>query len=441
MTREMMKVAGAGLAQKLEVRTARVGVLGLGYAGLPMAVALAEAGYPVVGLDVDPARAAAVRAGRSPVTYVANSVVSALVQAGGLEASNDMAELRDCDAAVICVPTPFGAVREPDLTHVRAAGRSIAQHLHPEMLVVLQSTAPPGTTRGVLGSILAESGLRVGLEYFLAFCPERIDPGNRTWTIANTPKLVGGLTPRCTELASALYAPVCQSLVPCSSPEVAEFAKLVENTYRFVNISLANEVAVLCDRVGVSPWEVIDAASTKPFAFQPHYPGPGVGGDCIPVVPFQLEALAKEHGLAAELIEAAGRINAEQPRFVVDKLGRLLATRGLSLSQARVLCIGVTYKKDVADVRESAALKVLEELRCRVADARYWDPFFPQVKVGPETLHSSPLDDASLDWADAVVLLVPHSGTDYARLAQRMPVVLDTVNHLADLHLPNVVAL
>jgi len=441
MARELTSVAGAGLAQKLEVRTARVGVLGLGYAGLPMAVALGEAGYRVVGLDVDGARVATVGAGRSPVSYVADSAVSTLVQAGRLQAGDDMAELRDCDAAVICVPTPFGTAREPDVTHVQAAGRSIAQHLHPEMLIVLQSTAPPGTTRGVLGSILAESGLRVGLEYFLAFCPERIDPGNRTWTIANTPKLVGGLTPRCTELASALYAPVCQSVVPCSSPEVAEFAKLVENTYRFVNISLANEVAVLCDRVGVSPWEVIGAASTKPFAFQAHYPGPGVGGDCIPVVPFQLEALAKEHGLAAELIEAAGRINAEQPRFVVDKLGRLLATRGVSLRQARVLCIGVTYKKDVADLRESAALRVLGELRCRGADARYWDPFFSRVEVGPETLSSTDLDDASLEWADAAILLVPHSGPDYAQLAERTPLVLDTVNHLADLHLPNVVAL
>lgn len=433
--------ADAALAAKLAARTARVGVLGLGYAGLPMAVALGEAGYPVVGLDVDPARAEAVASGRSPVTDVADAALQALIDAGRLDATTDMAALASCDVALIAVPTPLGPAKAPDLSYVRTAARSLAEYLHPGMLIVLQSTVTPGTTRDVVGRILAERGMQVGVDYFVAFCPERIDPGNKVWNVENTPKLVGGLTPRCTELASAFYAPVCQSVVTCSSPEVAELSKLVENTYRFINISFVNELAVLCDRIGVSIWEVIDAAATKPFAFQPHYPGPGVGGHCIPVVPFQLEALAKEHGLVAELVEVAGRINAEQPRFVVSKLGRLLGRRGLALPGARVLCLGVTYKADVADLRESAALKVVEELRWQGAEVRYWDPFIPEVRVGAETLASSELDDALLEWADAVVLLVPHSAADYGWLVQRARLILDTVNHLARHRAPNVVPL
>jgi UDP-N-acetyl-D-glucosamine dehydrogenase len=279
------------------------------------------------------------------------------------------------------------------------------------------------------------------LDYFVAFCPERIDPGNPTWHVENTPKLVGGLTPQCTDLSVTFYGPVCDSVVRCSSPDVAEFSKLVENTYRFINISFVNELAVLCDRMGVSIWEVIKVAGTKPFAFQAHFPGPGVGGHCIPVVPFHLEAVAREHGLVAELVEVAGRINSEQPRFVVNKLARLLGARGRALQQARVLCLGVSYKPDVADLRESAALKVLEELHWQGANARYWDRFFPRIKVGAETLESVQLDDAALDWAEAIVLLVPHSGPNYAQIVQRVPLVLDTVNYLANLGAPSVVPL
>jgi UDP-N-acetyl-D-glucosamine dehydrogenase len=416
-------------------------VLGLGYAGLPMAVALGETGYPVLGLDVDPKRANAVAGGSSPVTDVPDAAVRGLVERGRLDASTDMALLADCDVALVCVPTPLGPAKAPDLSYVRAAGRSLAQYLHPGMLVILQSTVTPGTTRDPLGALLAERGMPVGLDYFVAFCPERIDPGNATWRVENTPKLVGGITARCGELAAAFYAPVCERVVRVSSPEVAEFSKLVENTYRFINISFVNEMSVLCDRLGVSVWEVIEAAATKPFAFQAHYPGPGVGGHCIPVVPFQLEALAKEHGLVAELVEVAGRINSEQPRFVVGKLGRLLGSRGLPLRRAKVLCLGVTYKPDVADLRESSALRVLEELRWQGADARYWDPYFPSVRVGDKELRSVELDEAALDWADAVVLLVPHSGPDYVHLAARARLLFDTVNRYRGLKAENVVAL
>ena len=402
--------AAAALAEKLETRSARVGVLGLGYAGLPMAIALGEAGYTVVGLDVDAERARAVAAGRSPVTDVPSDSVQALVEQGKLDASTDMAQLAECDVALICVPTPLGPAKAPDLTYVRAAARSLAQYLHPGMLIILQSTVTPGTTRDPLGTTLADAGLEVGLDYFVAFCPERIDPGNNTWHVENTPKLVGGITPRCSELAQQFYTPVCDQIVRCSSPEVAEFSKLVENTYRFINISFVNEMSVLCDRLGVSVWEVIEAAATKPFAFQAALSrSRALAGTASRSVPFQLDALAREHGLVAELVEVAGRINSEQPRFVVNKLGRLLGARGKALSRAKVLCLGVTYKSDVADLRESAALKVLEELRWQGVETRYWDPFFSTVRVGHETLQSVELDDEVLDWADAVVLLVPHT--------------------------------
>jgi UDP-N-acetyl-D-glucosamine dehydrogenase len=434
-------VAGADLAARLRARTARVGVLGLGYAGLPMAVALGEAGYSVVGLDVDAGRARVVDAGRSPVTDVSDAAVRTLVEAGRLLGTTEMSALAGCDVALICVPTPLDPSGAADLSFVRAAGRALAGHLHPDMLIVLQSTVPPGTTRGALAPLLALEGLEPGRDYFLAYGPERIDPGSRAWHIGNTPKLVGGLTPRCTELAVAFLGGICETVVACSSPEVAELSKLVENSYRFINIGFVNEVARLCDRLGISAWEVIDAAATKPFAFQAHHPGPGVGGHCIPVVPFHLAAVAREHGLVAELVEAAGRVNADQPGFVVSKLRRLLEARGIALHRARLLCLGVTYKPDVADLRESAAVRVVAELCRQGADVRYWDPYFPTVTVGPETLTSTELDDAALDWADAVVLLVPHRSADYTWIARRARLVLDTANRLAGLRGPNIAVL
>jgi UDP-N-acetyl-D-glucosamine dehydrogenase len=434
--------AAAALADKLDTRTATVGVMGLGYAGLPMAVALGEAGFTVIGLDVDEARASAVAAGRSPVSDVSDASIRALRQARLLDATTDMRRLSDCDVVLVAVPTPLGPAKAPDLGYVRSAGESLARNLHPGMLVVLQSTVTPRTTRDVLGGILAQrTSLEVGKDYFLAFCPERIDPGNQTWHVENTPKLVGGITPTCTELAARFYGPVCQTIVQCSSPEVAEFSKLVENTFRFINISFVNELSVLCDRLGVSVWEVIDAAATKPFAFQPHYPGPGVGGHCIPVVPFQLEALAREHGLVSELVEVSGRINSEQPRFVARKLLRLLGQQEGARGRPKVLCIGVTYKADVADLRESAALRVLEELIWQGAQVRYWDPFFTQVRVDSTELRSVDLNDAALSWADAVVLLVAHSQVDYRWLVAGSRLVLDTANRLKGIGEPHVVPL
>lgn len=420
------------LIGRLHNRSARVAVLGLGYAGLPMAVEMAACGYSVTGLDVDPQRVAAVNAGRSPVSDVADADVAALVGAGRLRASECFAALAEADAALIAVPTPLTPDKKQDFRFVEAAARAIAEHLHPGMLIVNQSTCTPGTTRKVVLAALAERGLRAGEDFFVAFAPERIDPGNKKWNLHNTPKLVGGITPLCTEVASLLFAPIVERVVAVSSPEVAEMAKLVENTFRFINISFANEMAMLCDRMGISVWEVIDAAATKPFAFMPHYPGPGVGGHCIPVVPFFLEAAAQEHGLVAGMIEVAGRVNEQMPRFVVEKLERLLAERGVPLQGARVLLLGVAYKPDVGDTRESPALAVLELLAARGAEVAYHDPHVPSLERPGGRLRSLREDELAAARFDAAVLLTPHSEADYAFLARRAGLVLDTRHWLRE---------
>src|SRR3954447_12816782 len=365
------------LEARLRSREARVAVLGLGYAGLPMAVACAEVGYPVLGLDVDQARAAAVQTGVSPVTDVDDAVLGPLVARGRIRASTDMGLLDDADVALICVPTPLTAERGAELSYVRQAAESLAEHAHPGQLVLLQSTCGPGTTRRELGEPLVARGLRPGMDVHVAYAPERIDPGNTRFTVRNTPKLVGGLTRRCTALATLFYQPLVDQVVPVSSPEIAELSKLVENTFRFVNISLMNEMAQLCDQLGVNIWQVLEAAGTKPFAYLPHWPSAGVGGHCIPIVPFYLVEAAREVGVSAEMVSAAGRVNDGQPAWVVEKLARVLADRGQSLNGARVLLLGMAYKADVADLRESAALAVLENLVGRGADVSYHDLWVP----------------------------------------------------------------
>ena len=418
------------LERKLRERTARVGVVGLGYAGLPMAVEIARAGFAVTGIDVNRNRVAAVNAGLSPVSDVDDVTLRELVDAERLGASDDYEVLRELDAVIICVPTPLTDDKQPDLRYVEAATRDIAARLHPGMLVALQSTCSPGTTREVLLPTLEESGLTVGEDYFLVFAPERIDPGNARFTVRNTPKLIGGVTPRCSELAADLYRSFIDEVVSVSAPEVAEMSKLVENTFRFINISFINEMAQLCDRIGISVWEVVNAASTKPFAFMPHYPSAGVGGHCIPIVPFYLESVAQRHGLIAEMILAAGRTNDRMPGFTVEKLKRLLAERGTNVSRLRVLLLGVTYKKDVADLRESAALEVLRYLRAEGHEVVYHDPMIPEVTVDGETLRSVGLSADLLRSVDGAILLVPHSDVDYDLVARHAPLVLDTGNAL-----------
>jgi UDP-N-acetyl-D-glucosamine dehydrogenase len=428
------------LAHKLRTRSARIAIVGLGYAGLPMAVEFARAGFPCIGLDVDSSRVDALARGRSPVSNVADDEIAPLRREARLEVSTDPAALDRADVAVICVPTPLtnGA---PDLRFVESAGGTIGNHLRPGMLVILQSTCGPGTTSGCLGPLLEQaSGLRAGDDFFLVFAPERIDPGNRQFNVKNTPKLVGGTTPEATRLACLLYQSCIDEVVPVSSPEIAELAKLVENTFRFINISFINEMALLCDRLGVNVWEVIEAAKTKPFAFMAHYPSAGVGGHCIPVVPQYLQVAARELGLDGALIPAAYRINDAMPKMVVDKLERALAQRlGKSLINAKVLLVGVTYKPDIADVRESAAVRVLEETFARGARVQYHDPVMPILRLSDMTLSSVDLSAEEIAALDAVVLLTPHTSIDYDRLIRGARLVLDTHSGLQPREAPNVV--
>ena len=436
-----MNDSSSDLEHKLRTRSARIAIIGLGYAGLPMAVEFARAGFACIGLDVDANRVDAIARGLSPVSNVADTEIAPLRRDGRLEVSTHANVLDRADVAVICVPTPLTSGGGPDLRFVEAAGGTVGKHLHPGMLVVLQSTCGPGTTSGCLAPLLERtSGLRAGDDFFVVFAPERIDPGNTRFTVKNTPKLVGGTTPEATHLGCLLYATCIDEVVPVSSPEIAELAKLVENTFRFINISFINEMALLCDRLGVNVWEVIEAAKTKPFAFLPHYPGPGVGGHCIPVVPHYLQAAANELGLQGELIPAANRINLAMPKMVVDKVERALQQRaGKSLLSATVLLVGITYKADIADVRESAAVRVLEESVSRGARVLYHDPLMPTVRVSDMTLGSVELSAEQVAAADAVVLLTPHTSIDYDRVIRAARLVVDTHSALQPREAPNVV--
>jgi UDP-N-acetyl-D-glucosamine dehydrogenase len=429
------------LERKIAARQARVGIMGLGYAGLPMAVEIANAGFQVTGFDVSLDRVAAIQQGQSPVSDVPSETITWLVDEEMLFATSDFDALADVDCVVICVPTPLQNGRDPDLGYVRQAAADIRDRLHPGMLIALQSTCSPGTTRNVLLPILAESGLDVGREFFVVFAPERIDPGNEKFNVKNTPKLIGGITPDCTALASRLYRYIVDSIEPVSSPEVAELSKLVENTFRFINISFVNELAMLCDRMGVNVWEVVDAAATKPFAFMKHTPGPGVGGHCIPIVPFYLQAVAKDFGLDDGLIRVAGDINDRMPLFVVEKLERLLTERQRQLKSSRVLCLGVTYKADVADLRESAALNVIGELAARDAEVYYHDPLIDSVAVAGVRYESTPLTPETVASMDAVILLTGHRGVSYDMVLANAPLVLDTQNKLRNKSASNVVPL
>jgi UDP-N-acetyl-D-glucosamine dehydrogenase len=427
------------LQERLRTCTARVAIMGLGFAGLPMAVACAEAGYSVLGLDIDPERVVRLQRGESPIADVRSHELLALLDRGALRIDSDLAQVGAADVVLICVPTPLTPERTLDRRYVRQAAATVLAHARPGQLVLLQSTAAPGTTREELAGPLAARGLEVGTDVYVAYAPERIDPGNPHYGVRNTPKLIGGVTPACTEMAALFFAPLVAQVVPCASPEVAELSKLVENTFRFVNISLVNEVARVCDRLGVDVWAVLAAAATKPFAYLPHRPGPGVGGDCIPVTPFFLAETARALGLEARLVAAAGAINASQPAWVVEKLERLLAERGQTLAGARVLVLGVAYKADVADVRESPAVGVFEALLARGATVAYHDPYVPRFQAAGRLWLSTPY--TALERYTAVLLLTAHRRVPYTPLVGSGVLVLDTCNALADYRAPNVVPL
>ncbi len=427
------------LNQKIANGTARVAVIGLGYVGLPLATAFAKAGFRVTGVDVDPHKVDAITAGQSYIPDVSDDELAPHVASGRLTATLDYDALAEADAMFICVPTPYDVQRAPDLSFIRSASRSIQSRLRPGQLVVLQSTTYPGTTEEIVLPILERSGLRAGEDFFLAFSPERIDPGNTQWTAYNTPKVVGGLTPTCAELATALLRQMGALVHPVSSPRAAELTKLLENTFRAVNIALVNELALLTERMGIDVWEVIDAAETKPFGFMPFYPGPGVGGHCIPVDPYYLFWKAREYDFYTKFIELAAEVNDAMPYHVVELVTEALSREGLPLRDAQVLVLGVAFKPDVDDPRNSPARRVIELLLRGGAAVSYHDPYVPRFSVGDDVFHresveltSVPLSDEILDGADCVVIVTGHRAVDYRRVVERLACVVDTCNATAD---------
>jgi UDP-N-acetyl-D-glucosamine dehydrogenase len=415
------------LERRIREGLARVGTLGLGYVGLPLSVEFAEAGLSVVGYDVSADKVAGVNAGRSHVGDVPSERLAALVRGGRLRASTDFATLGDCDAVVICVPTPLGKTKDPDLSLVVDAAREIGARLRAGQLVVLESTTYPGTTEELILPMLSETGLRVGEDFFLAFSPERVDPGNRLFQTRNTPKLIGGVTPRCTRVARALYERAVEKVIPVSSTRTAEMVKLLENTFRSVNIGLVNEVALMCRRLGVDVWEVIDAAATKPFGFMPFYPGPGLGGHCIPIDPLYLSWKLKTLNYRARFIELAGEINSNMPEHVCELVTEALNQQERSVKGSRVLLLGVTYKRDIEDVRESPALDVLRILEQRGALVEYSDPHVPTLEAGERTLTSVDLAEG-LRNAHVAVIVTDHSVFPYEEIVSKARVVVDTRN-------------
>ena len=405
-----------------------VAVVGAGYVGLPLAVRLAEAGRTVVCLDPDEGKMARLNAGDSYIEDVSSPDLARLVGDGVLAGTTDETELRDADAILICVPTPLAEHREPDLGAVRAATAAVARNLRKGHVVVLESTTYPGTTREVLQPMLEEGGLVAGTDFHLAMSPERIDPGRTDFTVRTTPKVMGGITPACAERAAAVYAGAVDDVVRVSSPEAAELAKLLENIFRTVNIALVNELAMLCDHLGLDVWEVIDAAATKPFGFMRFEPGPGLGGHCLPIDPFYLTWKAREHGVSTEFIELAGKVNEHMPHYCVDRVARLLNDEAKAVKGSRVLVLGVAYKNDIGDMRESPALPVIEQLRERGADVAYHDAHAPEV---PELdLASVELTPAEVERADLVLIATSHGDVDYAMVVDRACVVLDLRNAL-----------
>ena len=422
------------LVDKIKDRTATIAIIGLGYVGLPLAAEMAKAGFRVYGIDIDGDRVDTINGGRSYIDDVSDADLAGLVARGALVATEDPGVVKDVDAVVICVPTPLTRAKQPDLSYVMTAVTQLVPHLHRGQLIILESTTYPGTTQEVVKPILERSGLVAGRDFHLAFSPERLDPGNRNRGIRTVPKIVGGLTSGCTETACLLYQQVTPRVVSVSSATVAEMVKVYENVFRNVNIALVNELTLLCDRMGLDVWEIIDAAATKPYGFMPFYPGPGVGGHCIPVDPYYLAAKAREYDFHVRFIELAAAVNDSMPYYVFSRTTQALGSRGKTLAGARTLLIGVAYKKDISDARESPALKIMELLEKRGAVVSYHDPYVPEITLpNPGAkLQSVPLTDEALASADCVIIATDHSAIDYRLVADQAPLIVDTRNVLRD---------
>jgi UDP-N-acetyl-D-glucosamine dehydrogenase len=421
------------LRAKLEQRTARVVVLGMGYVGLPLAVVFAEAGFEVVGVDPVTEKVNLLNQGESYIQDVSTEQVQALVSAKKLKATTDFAAIREADAVSICVPTPLRKTGDPDLSFILSAADELARYVHPGMIVVLESTTYPGTTRELLmPKLVEETGLEIGENFFLAFSPERVDPGREDWTTINTPKVIGGITSSCTEIAAAWYGQALQHVVPVSSAEVAEMAKLLENTFRMINIGMVNELAIMCDRLDIDVWEVIEAAATKPFGFMKFTPGPGLGGHCIPIDPLYLSWKLRSLNYTARFIELASEINTSMPRYVVGKVQDALNEHQKSINGSRVLVLGAAYKPDIDDLRESPALDVIGLLHQKGAQVDYHDPYIASLDEDGLTLDSVPDLMSAVKAADCVVIITNHSSYDYPAILESARLIVDSRNALGE---------
>jgi UDP-N-acetyl-D-glucosamine dehydrogenase len=422
--------AGRRLEDRITKGIANVGVIGMGYVGLPLAMEFVRAGFKVVGFDIDKEKIKTLNSGKSHIQDVESEAVGDAKRRKLFKATAAFSELKKMDSIHICVPTPLGKTRDPNVSYIVAAVGEIVKNMSPGKLIVLESTTYPGTSEEVVLPMLEETGYEVGVDFFLAFSPERVDPGNVQYVTRNIPKVVGGVTPRCTRIAAQIYGMCVDTVVPVSSTKVAEMVKLLENTFRSVNIGLVNEIALMSDKLGIDVWEVIDAAATKPFGFMPFYPGPGLGGHCIPIDPFYLSWKAKLSGFEARFIELAGQINSSMPDHVIKRVMEALNARRKSIKGSSILLLGVAYKPDIDDIRESPALEIMQTLSDMGAKLSYIDPYIPSLALGGIKMRSKRFTSAVLGCADCVVVVTPHSGFDYGAVAKSADLVVDTRNAL-----------
>lgn len=430
----------AALEEKIRNKSAKVGIIGLGYVGLPLAMEFARAGFDVTGIDVLDHKVDQLNSGISYVQDVPTSHVKKHVDEGRFRATTSFEVIRELDTINIAVPTPLRKTKDPDMSYVVAASEEVAKYIHPGTLVILESTTYPGTTEELLLPMMEKSGLKVGQDFFLCFSPERVDPGNPKYQTINIPKVVGGVTATCTEMGSAFYAQALETVVPVNSTTVAEMVKLLENTFRMINIGLVNELAMMCDRMGINVWEVIDAAATKPFGFMPFYPGPGLGGHCIPIDPFYLSWKTKQAGIEARFIDLAGYINGQMPHFVVDKVQQALNEHSKPLKGSHVHIAGAAYKKNIDDVRESPALDIIMLLEKRGAHVSYSDPFVPSIRLEEGVMSASDLAEGARS-ADCVVVVTDHAAFDYRKLLEDSKLIVDTRNAMKGFSSPKIVRL
>jgi len=429
------------LLEKIKTKKAKIGVIGLGYVGLPLALEFVRSGYCVTGIDKNKERVESLNKGTSYVIDVKSEDIAQFIEKGLLCVTDDVSVLSTLDAMSICVPTPLTKTKDPDMSYIINVGQEVKNYMHKDQLFVLESTTYPGTTEELVLTMLEEGGLKVGKDFYLAFSPERIDPGNKRYSVKNIPKVIGGVTQQCTELASCLYGHIIETIIPVSSPKVAEMVKLLENTFRNVNIALVNEIAIMSERLGIDVWEVIDAAKTKPFGFMSFYPGPGLGGHCIPIDPLYLSWVAKKNGFELRFIALADQINSAMPEFVVEKITDALNDVEKSVKGSNVHILGVAYKKDVDDLRESPALEIMNILRSKGAKVTYTDPYIPEINYQKLSIKSKPLSKEVLSKVDCSVIVTDHSNFDYNLIVANSKLIVDTRNALKGINKKHIVRL